>query len=275
MKFLDQDCPFVHDRDFRAILFSSPTIRSFGDVADLFFQSGVSSGEPHTGSARDFKAEHRFFYTEQDFTTNEADRDACRRKWDKKRFSFRYTIFFAQLSITKPNFFLIILPLMTMARKLYPAFEQISRGKNVTYWRVTLQPLIEKIEAGEDLQGAITLKEVKCAVYGDPQASAFRVAGTNVARCNTLHEIETSLRAKGIRYKPQIVRMLFYNPDVDTRLHVSFHRAGHLKFFVNEGTANLPLLGTVLRYLFEMTLFEEAAFPTFKKPEAEDEDNEN
>lgn len=275
MRFLNQKCPFAHDRDFRAIMLSSPSIGSFAALQDIFFKSSLGSGETHAKSGDSFKVEHRFYYSSDDFTTSEEDRKACYGRWRGTTASFRYTVFFAELSVKKCHIFLIVLPLMKMARKLYPRLDELSRGKDITYWRTDLKGLIERFKAGENLQGSMTLKSIRYAVYGDNKASGFQVLGSDTASCITLTQIEESLTNKGIRYKPRVVNLLLFNPLAGDRLNLTISRLGHLKFFLNEGTTNFPVLGTILGHLMGLGLFDKTSFPPFNWGDEEEMESES
>lgn len=270
MNFLKLECPFVHDRNFRAIMFTSEKITSFGDVNRVFFESALSSEERHPMTTEVFKIEHRLYYTNEDYTNNREEREACRKKWDGKMFTFRYSIFLAQFAVRGLNLFIIILPLMKMARILYPRFKERGLGQDVTYKRVDLKELILQLKEGKDMKGTMTIRGIDFDVHGDNKASSFLVSGSNVATSTTLNQIEGALKKKGMRYKPWMIKLVSVDLIANQRFDLSLYMPGHLKFFVNENTENFPMLGNILNHLNKLGLITEASFPVFRRKDGDD-----
>lgn len=277
MRFLQENCPFAHDRDFRAILFSSPHLEHFDDVNRILFASELTRGEGHRGSTATFSVEHRFYFSRADYTSNERDRRACYGKSGRKG-SYRYSIFLAQVAVAKLNRFLIIVPLMKMARAIYPEIQQRSLGSNVSYWKIELPGLIEKVRSGKHLEGRIALRRIRYDLVGDPKGSSLILGGDDVPNCVSLKRIEGALSAEGVRQKPKSVRLLLRERDSGRRFHLSIDSVGHLKFFVDEGAENFPLLGTILKYLGSHGLIQSAGFPSFRRtddqPQGQEEHDE-
>ena len=274
MKFLTQNCPFVHDRDFRGIVLSSSSVSTFGDLSTLFTSSALSAGEEHSKSSSAFEVEHRFYYTQDDFTTKEEDREACYGNWGRKNACFRYSLFFAQLHLPKASVFVIALPLMKMARKVYPLLEERSRGRDIMFWRADLRSLIQQFKAGENLEGRMALRTIRYAVFGDNKASRFMVSGSDTASSTTLRQVEDALTRKGIRYSPRVAELCFSDQKVGYRFYLTLSRLGHIKFFISEGTEHFPTLGMILAHLMKLKLFERGPFPSFTWPDDEESNDE-
>ena len=166
-----------------------------------------------------------------------------------------------------PTYFVAV-PFLRMALELYPHLRSIASGRSVQYRTYHLDETVKKIRAGQNLEGAVKLSNVRYKIDGDSLLDTLIFRGKNLSPSPTFQKILAAGPAKGTILSPERVRLAY---DNDTQhLTIEMDTYGHCKFWLSRRAANISALFDVMMFLHSNGLIlESASFPFMKALTAE------
>ena len=253
---------FRDERIYRAIMFSSPSVRDLNAARGLLPKKAISKAAPPIKCPHG-SIEHWFYYSPNAFTRNI---DLLKEVTEKRNgvTQYRYNLYLIGMTQGKTFSIMLAVPFLKMAKELYSHVRSETRGKDFEFNRILMNRAFELSKKGEDSAALLKITRVKYNIEGDGFAESVGFVGSHLAQCATLGSLMKGL--EGPKLTPERVRL-----SMDDRLSFDTDQLGHYWFNVSKNADNLQFLPDVFRMLAQLKLVEaNSAFPHMRHFDATD-----
>jgi hypothetical protein len=243
---------FRDKRDFRAIAFTVPSLKSIAGMRDLLPQNSISEGEQLTEGSPQLQIEHMYYYSRERFSPS-PELDNVKKVWQGIE-QYRYDLYL--LGFTGPNFFvgMVAVPLLRMGLNLFRQIHEGARGSGLLYQKVSLERLLKAVTEGRHMGGSIRITNIQMLIFGDPSANSILIGGENALNSKTFKCLSNSLT--GLQFDPLSCRVIYDRPE-GQRFYMGIDRFGNYSFYVRAGGYNLHWASNLLSYLYKEKVIDE------------------
>lgn len=255
---------FRDERVFRAILFSSPSLRNLEAARALLPKRAVTTAEP-AAKCPGGVVEHLYYYSQHEFTRNI---DLLEQAKEKRHgvMQYRYNMYLIGVATGKAFSVMLAVPFKAMAQEIYSHLRNVTRGRDFQFSRILLNRTLEISENGDGVAALLKVTRIKFNVEGDGFADSVGLVGTHLAQSTTLRSFLVSL--KGPTMTPELIRI-----SLDDTFSLATDQLGHYWFRVAKSGANLTHIPEVLKFMSKLGLVEAgSAFPHMKHFDGSDDE---
>ena len=246
---------FSGQREFKALIFSSPSISTPHDITDLL-NSNVDQDETSRldPSQNSLEVYHCYYYTEKPYAAlNLLEEVLVSFRGER---AYKYDFYIALWKPKRRTHIVIATPFSSMAVDIFKILDTEIKGRK--YKRLNLEGLIDVLQHNSNNIPNLVTTQIRFRVSGGDTVKSSQISGTDVLNSQYFRRISKTL--SGIKLKPRRMRVKFDDGHESLSLEADKH--GNYSFRLRKEGSNFPILSKVLSLLESAKLLEDTpAYP--------------
>ncbi len=241
---------FKDKREYRALFFRCPGIRSASEVGNLLPSDAVREElAPKWG---DVDIVHRAYLSRVNFTNFEDD--ALRRVGSL----FVYDMYNACFPTSEGNVLMIAFPFLRMGREVFDAIRLRKRARGLVYKKLNVPSLFGRLSTKKYIGGPVRVAQAEILHLGDVDVAKVVLIGSDILNSETYRALTQAFGAKrGLQ--PKRCQLTYLDEEGGASFRIQADSVGNFLFRVRAGAGNLPMLHKLVQFLQDAKVMEDTS----------------